>query len=223
MQVLLCVAGRLGPVWVVGQGLLVAELRRSFGVHVPSLDHLQPLKDLRGHLRFARLSLVPIGVPLGLEVLEDLCLVAHRLRPRHAQRVCDILEGCCQLRIALHERVPAGHLSLAPLVLSGSAIGVVQRLTQWPAVDTVEGRLEDVLARGREHASCTEQRRGVRVLLRYCHIVGCVIVVDLHVIERATTEVHVDLRMVEEHLDDLTRAALRSNNQRGDLLVKFDH
>mmetsp|Transcript_60201 Transcript_60201/g.166612 ORF Transcript_60201/g.166612 Transcript_60201/m.166612 type:complete len:257 (-) Transcript_60201:1422-2192(-) len=86
----------------------------------------------------------------------------------------------------------------------------------------VEGRLEDVLARGGQDAACTQQRRRVGVLLRDGHVVGGVIVVNLHVAERAAAHVHVDLRMVEEHLYHLACTVLRSHHQRRDLFEELE-
>mmetsp|Transcript_39602 Transcript_39602/g.91925 ORF Transcript_39602/g.91925 Transcript_39602/m.91925 type:complete len:200 (-) Transcript_39602:1778-2377(-) len=62
----------------------------------------------------------------------------------------------------------------------------------------------------------------MRVFLGDRHVVGRVVVVDLHVAERATTHVHVYLRMIEEHLDHFAGPMLGSDDQRCDLLEELE-
>mmetsp|Transcript_16954 Transcript_16954/g.49651 ORF Transcript_16954/g.49651 Transcript_16954/m.49651 type:complete len:357 (-) Transcript_16954:1850-2920(-) len=220
VQVLRSPSGSFGTVWVVvaGQRLLFHLWTRAL-LQIPVLHHLQPLEDLRRDLRVA-CRRVAVGMPIGHETLEDLLPVGLGLRLRHAQGVCDGVQRCSQCRVALRDHLPARHLPLAVVVVV--PVRRVDRLAQRPAVDAVEGRLEDVLAGGGEHAASPEQSRSMGVLLRYCHIVCGVVVVDFHVIERTTAKVHIQLRVVEEHFDDFTGTMLRSHHQRRDLLKKLE-
>mmetsp|Transcript_45859 Transcript_45859/g.97983 ORF Transcript_45859/g.97983 Transcript_45859/m.97983 type:complete len:319 (+) Transcript_45859:564-1520(+) len=61
------------------------------------------------------------------------------------------------------------------------------------------------------------------VLPRDRHIIGGVVVVDFYVVEGATAHVNVDLRVVEEDLDDIASAPLCSNDEGRDLFEELHY
>mmetsp|Transcript_48677 Transcript_48677/g.156349 ORF Transcript_48677/g.156349 Transcript_48677/m.156349 type:complete len:352 (+) Transcript_48677:554-1609(+) len=184
------------------------------GLEVPSFDHLQPLEHLGGHVSLS-VTRMAVWVPVGDEVFEEPGPARQGLLPGDAQAVGDLTQDGRLLRAALGDDLPAGHADGFGVRRRTLGVG---HLPQWPALHAVEGRLEDVLAARREHATGAEEGGGVRVSSGYRHVVSSVVAVHLEVIEGAATEVHVDLRVVEQHLDDVAGAVLGGDHQRGDLL-----
>mmetsp|Transcript_29864 Transcript_29864/g.94188 ORF Transcript_29864/g.94188 Transcript_29864/m.94188 type:complete len:581 (+) Transcript_29864:3-1745(+) len=220
VQVLLRPGGRDRPIGIVvaGQRLLLRLGPRGALLEVPGLHDLKPLEDLGGDLHVAT-GRVAVGVPVGDQALEEPLPMRQGLRLGHAERVRHMVQRLRECGVALGYHLPAGHLTLAVVVV---AIHRGGNLALWPAVDPVEPRLGDVLAGGGQHPPRAEQRRCVRVLLHHGHVVRGVVVVDLDVAEGAAAHVHVYLRVVEEHLDDLAGPVLRRRYQGRDLLEELE-